>query len=132
VILALVSLNALAAGYGFMAQPDGTALGIPQAWLEGTPFADYFIPGALLATLGVLYGVAAFREGRGAKDAWLWAGASGVAKIVWIAVQVAMMGATRHPIQTILQATILAAGIACGLLALSQMRSARRPRSSGA
>lgn len=37
-LLALVSLNALAAGYGLMAEPDGSALGIPLAWLENSPF----------------------------------------------------------------------------------------------
>lgn len=127
-ILALVSLNALAAGYAFLSSPDGSALGIPQEWLAGSPFDDYLIPGAILATLGALYGFAAFREARGARDAWFWAGLSGGAMIVWIAVQVWMMGYDRHPIQTTLQAAILAAGVVVGLLALTQLRDVRRAR----
>ena len=125
-LLALVSVNALAAGYAFVATPDGSALGIPQDWLDGTPFADYRAPGAILFALGLLYAFAALREGRGHRGAWFWAGLSGGAMIVWIAVQAALMGSTRHPIQTTLQAAILSIGLVTGLLAWSQLRAARR------
>lgn len=124
-ILALVSLNAIAAGYGFVMEPSGTALGIPQEWLETSPFDDYQVPGMLLIALGSLYALAAVQEVRRARSGWFWAGMSGGAMIVWILVQVAMMGYDRHPIQTILQAVVLTAGIAVGSLALGQWRLVR-------
>lgn len=108
-----------------MAEPDGSALGIPVSWLENSPFADYLVPGMTLFGLGLLYGFAAFREARGARDAWFWAGLSGGAMIVWITVQVALMGYDRHPIQTTLQVAVLAIGAATGLLAISQLRAVR-------
>lgn len=124
-ILALVSLNAIVAGYGLVTEPSGSALGIPQDWLAESPFDDYLIPGMILLALGVLYGFAAVQELRRARSAWFWAGLSGGAMIVWIAVQVAMMGYDRHPIQTALQVFVMTAAIAIGILALGQMRLAR-------
>lgn len=124
-LLALVSLNAIAAGYAFVTEPSGAALGIPQEWLEASPFDDYQIPGAILVALGILYAFAAVQEVRRARSAWFWAGLSGGAMIVWIIVQVAMMGYDRHPIQTALQAFIMIAGLAIGIIALGQLRSAR-------
>lgn len=124
-ILILVSINALAAGFGFMGSPDGSALGIPWSWLAGSPFSDYFVPGAILFALGLLYGFAALQELRRRRDAWFWAGLSGGAMIVWIVVQVYFMGYDRHPIQTALQAIVLVAGLVVGFLALTQMRLVR-------
>lgn len=125
-LLLIVSLNALAAGYGFMAGPDGSALGIPVGWLENAPFADYRIPGAILFALGLLYGFAALRQAMRRRDAWFWAGLSGGAMMVWILVQIAMMGFTRHPVQTTLQSVVLAIGATVGVLAYAQLRSVRR------
>lgn len=127
-LLILVSLNALAAGYAFVADPTGATLGIPQDWLDASPFADYLVPGILLAGLGLLYAFAAFRQLRRAADAWFWTGLSGGAMVVWILVQVAMMGYDRHPIQTILQVAILSIGVCVGALAAAQLRALRRAR----
>lgn len=122
-VLGVVSVNAVAAGYGFIGTPDGSALGIPKDWLAGTPFPDYRVPGILLFSLGLLYGFAAFREVRRGSDAWVWAGLSGGAMIAWIIVQAAMMGSFRHPIQTLLQAIVLAAGLLSGASAFLQFRA---------
>lgn len=122
VLLSLISVNALAAGFSFIQQPDGTGLGIPQDWLLGTPFRDYRIPGILLFGLGLLHAFAAFTEVRRRPSAWFWAGMSAGGILIWIVVQAFLMGSTRHPMQTILQAAVLVVGIATGLLALAQFR----------
>ena len=49
--------------------------------------------------------------------------------LIWIAVQAILMGSTRHPMQTILQAAVLAIGLATGVLALVQSRATRGARS---
>lgn len=129
VLLVLISLNAVAAGYSFIRTPDGTGLGIPQDWLDGTPFANYRVPGAILFGLGLLHGYAAFTEFKRRPRAWFWAGMSAGGILIWIAVQAMLMGSTRHPMQTLLQAAVLAIGLATGVLALVQSRSTRGARS---
>ena len=121
-LLGLICVNALVAAFSFVSEPDGSGIGIPREWLEDTPFADYLVPGLLLGGLGLLHGWAAAREWLGRPDAWFWAGLSGSGLLVWIVVQALLMGSTRHPIQTFLQAFCLAVGIATGLLALVQRR----------
>ncbi len=122
-LLTLIGLNAVAAGYLFVRRPDGSAIGIPHDWLAGTPFAGYRIPGAILFALGVLHLGAAVATQRRHPSSWFWAGLCGGSMIVWIAVQAALMGSTRHPMQTILQATVLTIAVATGLLALAQRRA---------
>lgn len=69
VLLLLVSLNALAAGYSFLSDPTGNGLGITTAYLQpSAPFANYFIPGLVLFTVigiwGVVVAVLAILESR--------------------------------------------------------------------
>lgn len=122
ILLALVGVNALVASYAFITDPSGEGIGIPQEWLEDSPFDDYLVPGILLGGLGALHGVAAVREWVGSRHAWLWSGLAGSGLLVWIVVQAMMMGSFRHPMQTALQAACLAVGSATGLLALVQLR----------
>jgi hypothetical protein len=49
--LAWQGLTGLAGGVALVADPSGRALGLPAGWLEGTPFADYLVPGLVLASL---------------------------------------------------------------------------------
>jgi uncharacterized membrane protein len=52
VLLFIVSLNALAAGYSFITDPTGRGLGISTDYLrQAAPFEDYFIPGIILFTV---------------------------------------------------------------------------------
>lgn len=55
IILMAVSLNALAAGYSFIAEPSGKGLGIGLDYLkQSAPFRDYFIPGiSLFSFIGI-------------------------------------------------------------------------------
>ena len=55
-ILVIVGLNALAAGYSFIADPSGKGLNLTTAYLKETaPFKNYLVPGVVLFVLnGVL------------------------------------------------------------------------------
>ena len=48
VLLIIIALNALAAGYSFMVEPSGEDLGITTDLLRYSPFENYRIPGLLL------------------------------------------------------------------------------------
>jgi hypothetical protein len=48
VLLFLVGLNAVAAGYAFMTDPSGNGIGISTEYIRHSPFRDFFIPGLVL------------------------------------------------------------------------------------
>jgi hypothetical protein len=127
-ILALIGLNAVAAGFGFMGTPDGSALGIPEAWLADSPFKDYMIPGVILFALGVLHLFAAYLQARRGRLASQISEIAGLSLVIWIVVQAAMMGIFRHPTQTILQAVCMALGLVTVFLSSRQMSFRRQAR----
>jgi hypothetical protein len=105
-LLGIVGITALPSGVMMMAVPDGSLFALPLSMLEHTPFASFFVPGLLLfGCLGVLPLVAAYllwtdaspasaawiERLTGRRAAWLTAGASGVATVVWIVTQVVMI-----------------------------------------
>ncbi len=47
-LLALISVTALGAGYGFMTDPSGHQVGFTVAYLQFSPFKDFFWPGLIL------------------------------------------------------------------------------------
>jgi hypothetical protein len=120
-ILALISLNVLAAGYGFMGTPDGSAVGIPKDWLADTPFDSYMVPGAILFALGLLHLWAAYLQLRSDPIASKVSEIAGIGLVIWIAVQAAMMGSFRNPAQTILQAVCMVLGLVTIYLSSRQM-----------
>ena len=88
-ILAFGALNAFAGGYyGLSGAKD-----VPKAWLEGSPFSNYFIPSLLLFVVvggSLLMGaVAVFARWRSAR---LFAFVAGVILLAWLAVQLAIIG----------------------------------------
>ena len=104
---------ALAGGAMLVAAPSGALLQMPPEWLQGTPFGSYLIPGTVLAlALGVLPIVSAaalwrapsipamhaIERALGFDTAWLASFASGMAIMIWIVTQVAMVQMF-HPMQ---------------------------------
>lgn len=91
-------LSGVAGGIGLVGDPSGQSIGIPLSWLAGSPFDTYFIPGLILLTvlglfpLVVLYGLWTRRY-------WGWIGALlvGLALLVWIAVEVLIIGYQPQP-----------------------------------
>jgi hypothetical protein len=91
--LAFQGLSGLAGGLGLIVDPSGAMIGLPAAWLEGSVFSDYLIPGLILVSvLGmvpsfVLWGLWAGRSWSRAAALWV-----GIALIAWIVVEVIVVG----------------------------------------
>lgn len=88
-LLLLLAINAFGGGYYGMSGAEG----IPTAWLSGSPFPDYFIPGLFLfAVVGgssLLASVLVFRNHPLARKAAM---ACGILVLCWLVVQVAIIG----------------------------------------
>lgn len=89
VLLAFAALNAFGGGYYALSGAEG----VPREWLEGTPFRSYFIPGLVLFFLvGGCFlwaAISVFTRSRKARPAVLF---SVAVVLIWLAVQVAMIG----------------------------------------
>lgn len=78
--------------------PSGASIGLPLVWLEGSPFADYLIPGVVLTSLlGVVPLLAAY--GVWTSRPWSWAVSLGIgaALLVWLAIEIAVIGYQAQP-----------------------------------
>lgn len=86
----------------------------PQAWLEGSPFSSYRVPGLVLGFVHApLDLAAAVAVGRGSRWATPLALASGAFQVAWIAVQYRVIG-----LRSFLQPLMGAVGVASLVLAL--------------
>lgn len=91
-------VSGLFGGTGLVSDPSGETLQIPFEWLNGSPFSNYLIPGwILLIVLGIfpltsLYGL--FRRQRWG---WFTALTTGAALIIWIGVEILIIGYQPHP-----------------------------------
>jgi hypothetical protein len=125
----VLAVGALAGGVALMIGPRGEILPLPLSALRGSPFDTYLIPGVVLFT------VLGFGPLVAARLAWLrhpLAPAAallvGLALLVWIAVQVAIIGFSNEPP---LQAIYLSLGAAITVLAIGWLSSARRTAHPG-
>jgi hypothetical protein len=115
-LLIFQGLSGLAGGFGLVADPSGAAVGIPLHWLGGSPFPDYRIPGAILfAVLGLgplAVAWAVLRRASWARTASVLVGA---ALLVWIAVEILVIGYQPTPplqlVYGLVGATITAAAL---------------------
>jgi len=97
-LVAFQGLSGIAGGIGLIADPTGRAIGLDPAWLDGSRFPDYFVPGViLLVVLGIGPLLAAIGILR--RLAWAWPASLlvGTALIVWIVVEVAIVGYIAPP-----------------------------------
>lgn len=120
VVLAFLGVSALVGGGQFLLDPSGDSIGMPTSALAGSPFADFLVPGLILfAVLGV-YPLAVAYGLRGRRR-WAWPAtvSVGVATVVWIAVQGAIIGFGHW-----LQWLYLLVGVA--ILGLALLPSVRR------
>jgi uncharacterized membrane protein len=111
-------LLAIPVGISFIVDPTGGAIGIPQGWIEATPFGSYAIPGLYLLVVngfGMLL-LAALTVARHWLAPWL-TGALGIGLIVWILVQILVM-----PETMILTWVFLTIGFGLGFVALFWLR----------
>ena len=134
VCLTILAVGALYGGYALLADVTGGILEIPQAWLAGTPFSDYLIPGLFLfvvfgiGSLVVMFALWA-RPNIGlfngltklTHEHWAWAAtfALGVILVLWIVIQYLLLQRF-HPLQALM------AGLGVVIVALDllpEMRS---------
>lgn len=114
VLLGIVALNAVAGGYYALSGAEN----VPVEWLEGSPFSNYTVPGIILLVVvggsAAVGAVAVFVRMRFAR---LSAFAAGVVLLVWIIVQMSIIGYVSW-----LQPTLVVVAIAIVALALSRPR----------
>lgn len=96
-------VSGLYGGAALVLDPTGRSLGLPLAYLEGTPFGDYLLPGLVLLFVLGLFPCLVFA---GWLRGYAWAtGASvlvGAALVAWILIQIALIGyQSRPPLQLI-------------------------------
>jgi hypothetical protein len=108
----VLALNAVAgAVYAF----DG-AKGVKREWLDGTPFNDYVIPGAiLLVVVGGSVAAAAIALLRRVPTAWEFSVAAGVVVLGWIVVETLMIGLMSWMQPTTFAVALLITGLAIRL-----------------
>jgi hypothetical protein len=96
--LAFQGLSGVAGGIGMTFDPSGQSVQIPLEWLEGSPFSSYLLPGLFLLTvLGVGPLVTIFALWKRRAWAWLASLAVGVLLLVWLGVEVAVIGYQPEP-----------------------------------
>lgn len=103
VLLFIVALNALAAGYSFITDPSGNGVGISTDYLKSSaPFKNYFFPGIVLFTVnGVLSIVVAVWSLRRKNHYPLFILIQGCILIGWIIIQL-MVVKSFHPLHLII------------------------------
>lgn len=92
------AFSGIGGGIGLLIDPSGSTIGIPQEWLQGSVFQNYLVPGLILfivlgvGPLFVLIGLWKTRR-------WGWTGSVllGVALIIWIAVEILVIGYQADP-----------------------------------
>lgn len=93
IILLIIGINALAAGYGFMHDPTGNGIGIGRDYLRSNAiFHDYFVPGIVLFTvLGIGSIVVMLITWKKVQGFAFWILVQGTIYAIWIIVQLTMV-----------------------------------------
>ncbi len=93
IIQTLVGIGAAVSGVLLMVSPGGSLIGAPPEMLEGSPFTDFLMPGLILfAVNGIGQLFAAFLTFRQKPAAGLTGAVFGLGLMIWIFVQVSMIG----------------------------------------
>lgn len=88
-----VALGAVVAGAMFILEPSGRLLQAPLAMLKGTPFSNYLLPGIILFCInGLGQAVAGILTLRRDARAGIVGGVFGLGLIIWLFVQVTLIG----------------------------------------
>lgn len=102
-LLFFQSASGLYGGAALILNPTGNLLQMPTTLLEGSPFQDFLLPGIILFTFLGVFPLIVF-AGLWRRKPWAWLGAVlvSMALIIWIGVQIAMIGyAPEPPLQLI-------------------------------
>jgi hypothetical protein len=125
----VLSIGALAGGLILMLAPRGEILPLPLSALAGSPFDTYFVPGV------ILFGVLGFGPLVAARMAWMRHPLAPVAALIvgaglliWVAVEVAIIGYSNEPP---LQAIYGILGVAILLVAIRWLLDVGLPQLHG-
>ncbi len=127
--LVLLGIGALAGGIALATAPDGRNMGFSTDLLAGSPFRDFLVPGLILAGLfGVGSLVVAAAGLRHARIAPFLAFAIGVAQMIWIVVELAVIHELSflHPAMFVLGLVIAIAAVPWGWPTFRAWRADRR------
>jgi hypothetical protein len=115
----VLSIGALAGGLILIVAPRGEIMPLPLSALAGSPFETYFGPGLILFTvLGLGPLVAARLAWTRHPLAPVAAFVVGAALLIWVAVEIAIIGYSNEPP---LQAIYLVLGVAITIVSLGWM-----------
>jgi hypothetical protein len=88
-----VALGALVAGVMFLIEPSGRLLQAPPDMLKASPFSSFIVPGIiLLAVNGIGQAFAAYLTLTRHRHAGILGGVFGLGLVIWIFVQVTLIG----------------------------------------
>lgn len=110
------ALSGLGGGAFLIANPTGETIKMPLSFLRDSPFTDYLIPGIILFTvLGIFPLIVT--AGLWQRKYWGWVGSLllGVALLIWIFVEIGMIGYQSEPPLQLIYGTL---GIVILFLAL--------------
>ena len=90
---ALIGIGAVVCGFLLVIEPSGNKLGLPLELLSDSPFENYLIPGLILFSINGMGNVfGSFLSFRRNKYSGYTGMFFGVALIIWIIVQIMMIG----------------------------------------
>jgi hypothetical protein len=93
-----LAVGALGGGAALMVGPNGEIIPLPVSALAGSPFINYFVPGAVLfLVLGLGPLLAAALAWQHHPLAPLFAFATGIALLIWLGVEIAIVGFANDP-----------------------------------
>ena len=92
VLMAIQAIGAIGGGIGLVQDPVDN-IGMPLDMLEGSPFSDYFYPGLILLIVVGIFPLLVL-PGIILRKRWAWwlALAAGAGLLIWIVVEVALLG----------------------------------------
>ncbi|MBD3386212.1 hypothetical protein GF407_14985 [candidate division KSB1 bacterium] len=95
--------SGIGGGIGLILDPTGESMQIPLNWLNGSPFQNYLIPGIVLfVVLGLLPLLILYKLWRKWPYAWYASLLIGIALIIWITVEITIIGyQTQPPLQAV-------------------------------
>lgn len=125
--LAFLALGAIGGAAFMLAAPDGHLMQWDTSMLAGSPFDDFLVPGLILGGLFGLGSLATIRLGlRGSRVAPLLGFAIGCAQMIWITVELAILGELSflHPLMFGTGALIAVASVRWGWPTFAAWRTA--------
>lgn len=97
-LLAFQGISGVYGGASLVLDPTGESMQMPVSYLIDSPFSDYFIPGFILLTvLGIYPLIVIYNLWKRDRQAWFGSVVVGSALVIWIIVEILMIGYQARP-----------------------------------